>query len=116
MTRHVGDSVSVATEESATRTVCERRKGAEDVEAENLSSLSLSLCLCFFFSECTINSDITRTTPILADTFLQLPKHKGVLSLLATYTRAPINDRRNKRMWFSTIVRPSNAEHLCPAF
>lgn len=35
MMRHVSDSVSMATQDSTTRTVCERRR-TEDAEAENL--------------------------------------------------------------------------------
>lgn len=73
----MGDSVSMATQDSATGTVCEENRRCRGCKLGKFSLFFLHM-----------NSDVTHPTPILTETFLQLPNDKGGLSLLAAYALA----------------------------
>lgn len=68
-------------------------KRTEDVEAGNLGNSH--------FFRAHMNSDVTHPTPILTETFLQLPNYKGVLSLSATYMLAPKTMREKESAVFN---------------
>lgn len=81
MRRHVGDHVSIATEDSTTRTVCEEKKEQRrGTEGENL-------CNFLFFSllHSTIRLPIKRPVLVWRHSYSSR-KHKRELPLLATYT------------------------------
>lgn len=95
VTRHVGDAVSMVTE-------------GEKGENRRCRGWKLGR---FSLPWVHMHSDVTHPTPIPAETFLQSPNYKGVLSLSATHAPAQ-NMIKKKRLWFFFIITSFNSKAI----